>query len=619
MKLARVRLRNFRCYQQETAFNIDDLTLFAGRNDAGKSAIFDALNIFFEEAKIDADDGSITGNKKDIRIICEFDDLPEEIDVDAGYKTNLENEYLLNESGRLEIHKVYNGTLKTPKQSGVYAHAIHPSAKDKDDLLTLTNKLLKDRAKALNVNTDDIDLKINSLIRRRIWESAQDLALSSTEIPLDKEAAGKIWDQLKKSLPSFALFKSDRPSTDQDSEAQDPMKAAIKEALRGQTEQLEEISEYVKKEVQVIAEKTVSKIKEMDPTLASQLTPRFSAPNWAGIFKVSLTGDDDVPVNKRGSGVRRLILLNFFRAKAEQAALDKGLPGVIYAVEEPETSQHPRNQKMLMKAFYELSANPDCQVLLSTHTPTLVRMVPLDCLRYIGVAEDGCRDIFCGAEDTCQLLAKDLGVLADHDVKLFIGVEGINDINFLKGISSILNRNGENVPDLEQLENDGEIIFIPCGGSNLALWASRLAKLNRPEFHLFDRDAIPPEISKNQPVVDEINNREGSEALLTEKKEMENYLHPSAISAVRSDISISFGDFDDVSAVVAQTVHENSDSDKPWNELSDKKRGKKVSRAKQWLNSDAVQSMTPQLLDERDPNGDVRGWFSTISQLMESV
>ena len=57
MRLARVRFRNFRCYQQETAFDIDDLTLFAGRNDAGKSAIFDALNIFFEEAKIDADDG----------------------------------------------------------------------------------------------------------------------------------------------------------------------------------------------------------------------------------------------------------------------------------------------------------------------------------------------------------------------------------------------------------------------------------------------------------------------------------------------------------------------------------------------------------------------------------
>lgn len=617
MRLARVRLRNFRCYKEETTFDLQDLTLFAGRNDAGKSAIFDALNIFFDEAKLDADDGSIGGNKKDIRIICEFDDLPEELVVDADYATNLETEYLLNEAKRLEIHKVYDGSLKASKISGSFAYAFHPTADDVNDLLILTNKQLKDRANALGIETSDVDLKINSLIRRRIWESTPELALGPTEIPLDKEAAGKIWSQLKKSFPSFALFKSDRASTDQDAEAQDPMKAAIKDALKAQEAKLEEITEFVKNEVQTIAEQTVAKIQEMDSTLASQLNPRFSSPNWSSVFKVSLTGDDEVPINKRGSGVRRLILLNFFRAKAQQAAKEKGSQNVIYAVEEPETSQHPRNQKLLMRAFYELSANPDCQVLLSTHTPTLARMVPIDCIRYIGVCNKGCREISCGTEDACQLMAKDLGILADHDVKLFIGVEGINDINFLKGMSQVLKNHGEDVPDLEKLETDGEIIFIPCGGTNLALWVSRLANLNRPEFHLFDRDDPPPAVSKYQHVVNEINRRDNSNALLTKKKEMENYLHPKAISSVRQGLSISFGDFDDVPEIVAQAIHRISESEIGWDGLSEKKRGKKKSRAKQWLNVDAVQAMTPELLDERDPEGDVRGWFFQISQLTE--
>ena len=56
MRLRKVRLRNFRCYKDETSFDISDLTVFAGRNDVGKSTVFDALNIFFEEGKIDADD-----------------------------------------------------------------------------------------------------------------------------------------------------------------------------------------------------------------------------------------------------------------------------------------------------------------------------------------------------------------------------------------------------------------------------------------------------------------------------------------------------------------------------------------------------------------------------------
>ena len=32
--------------------------------------------------------------------------------------------------------------------------------------------------------------------------------------------------------------------------------------------------------------------------------------------------------------------------------------GVIYAIEEPETSQHPNNQKILIKAFEELAEQP---------------------------------------------------------------------------------------------------------------------------------------------------------------------------------------------------------------------------------------------------------------------
>jgi len=193
----------------------------------------------------------------------------------------------------------------------------------------------------------------------------------------------------------------------------------------------------------------------------------------------------------------------------------------------------------------------------------------------------------------------------------------VNDINFLKGISRILLENGENVLDLGQLEDDGKIIFIPCGGTNLAHWASRLANLNRPEFHLFDRDVGSGEVSRNQAVVDEINSRDDCKALLTGKKEMENYLHPSAISTVQPQISVTFGDFDDVPLITACNIHEQSGSDKGWDDLQDTKRKKKISRAKQWLNTSAVQAMTPALLDQQDPSGDVRGWFSIISQFLQ--
>lgn len=51
--------------------------------------------------------------------------------------------------------------------------------------------------------------------------------------------------------------------------------------------------------------------------------------------------------------MRRLILLNYFRAEAErQRESDRS---IIYALEEPETAQHPDWQRMLYSALVELS------------------------------------------------------------------------------------------------------------------------------------------------------------------------------------------------------------------------------------------------------------------------
>lgn len=616
MRLVRIKLRNFRCFRNEISIDFDRFTALIGKNDAGKSSILEALDIFFNESKIDPEDGSCDGNNEDVRIICEFEDLPQSLVVDSDYRTTLENEHLLNEDNHLEIHKLFNCSSSRPKPA-VFARAVHPTADNYDDLLSLKITELRERANNLGADISAIDNRINALLRKAIWDSSDDLALSSTEIPLDKEGAKQIWEQLKKELPVFSLFKSDRPSTDQDEEAQDPMKAAVKEAIRLKEAELNEIAEYVKTRVKTIADETVKKIQEMDPNLASQLNPQFATLTWANVFKISLTGDDQIPINKRGSGVRRLILLNFFRATAEQLAQERESSDIIYAVEEPETCQHPNNQRMLMQAFSELAEQPGCQVMISTHTPTLGRLLPVDSLRYIEVRENNLRIIHSKDDYTYESVAKDLGVLPDHGVKLFIGMEGPNDINFLKNISRKLKQAGEQVPDLYESEEKGHLIFIPEGGSNLLLWTSRLKGLNLPEYHIYDQDAVPPNISQNQQAVDEINQRENCTAVLTTKLEIENYLHPDAIRTARPEVEISFEDFDDVPELVAKAVHEASESNIEWTDVEDKQKKKKISRVKNWLNSDAANAMTPEQLTERDPNGDIRGWLGEINEIIE--
>ncbi|EON3083201.1 AAA family ATPase [Enterococcus faecium] len=79
----------------------------------------------------------------------------------------------------------------------------------------------------------------------------------------------------------------------------------------------------IKKEVQEkaieSAKITLEKLKEMDPTLSNSLMPEFkSEPKFDSLFKLTIRSDMGISINKRGSGVRRLILLNFFRAEAER-------------------------------------------------------------------------------------------------------------------------------------------------------------------------------------------------------------------------------------------------------------------------------------------------------------
>lgn len=121
MKLREIILQNFRGYYNETRIPVDDLTALIGQNDVGKSTILEALDIFFNQSKIESGDKNILHTDEETVIGCVFDELPETI-VLEDVETSLSNEYLLNEDGRLEIHK--NTWQTGSKQSGYmrYTH-----------------------------------------------------------------------------------------------------------------------------------------------------------------------------------------------------------------------------------------------------------------------------------------------------------------------------------------------------------------------------------------------------------------------------------------------------------------------------------------------------------------
>lgn len=399
MKIVSVKMENFRGYKEPTEIKFDDLTVFIGKNDIGKSTILEALDIFFNDGK-----GAIKLDKTDINVeeeasgnhnttisVC-FTNLPPKIVIDSTVETTLENEYMLNEDGQLEVIKEYKngGSFK------VYIKAYHPTNELCSDLLIKKNTELKKIVKS-----EDIDCEnqtVNALLRKAIWENYKDdLQLKTIKIDTTKEDAKKIWEKISGYLPLYSLFQSDRKNSDGDNEVQDPLKEAVKEIITDPQLQttLSEIAEEVKIKLQEVADRTLAKLREMDPTVADSLHPVIPSAEslkWQDVFKnVSISGDGDIPINKRGSGVKRLVLLNFFRAEAERRVHSSGGKGVIYAIEEPETSQHSDNQRMLIEAFKNLAISENVQIILTTHSSYIVKQLNFSNLRLI--KKDGNRRI----------------------------------------------------------------------------------------------------------------------------------------------------------------------------------------------------------------------------------
>ena len=391
MRMYSLTMQNFRGYRKKSSVVFSELTAFVGKNDIGKSTVLEALDIFFNDGKgavkLEKADVNIQEAKDghlDIELSVVFEDLPAQIVIDTASQTTLIDEYLLNEERRLEVIKrFHNGG--SPK---VYIRAQHPNNPMCQDLLLKKNNELKKTAKENGIECDDHSN--NVLLRRAIWQHYQDdLQLQTKEIDVSKEDAKRIWDRLSAYMPIYSLFQADRKNSDGDSEAQDPLQAAVKEIISNSEIQatLSSVAEIVTNKLREVSDRTLSKIKDMDPNVAQSLTPVIPNANelkWAEVFKkVSITGDDDIPINKRGSGIKRLILLNFFRAEAEKQFHEGERTGVIYAIEEPETSQHSANQRVLINALIDLSHTSKTQVIITTHSGTIVKELKFDNIRLI--------------------------------------------------------------------------------------------------------------------------------------------------------------------------------------------------------------------------------------------
>ena len=620
MKLDKIIIEGFRGYRERRVIDVGQLTAFVGKNDVGKSTILEALDAFFND-EVDAQDVCTSVPSKKFTIGCVFSSVPEAINLDATATTTLSNEYLLNADLKLEVYKTWKCTASKADLERIYAVALSPTNGQAQDLLFKKRDELREIVDQLGV---EANRNKNPDMRAAIYAhlGVGNLGLQMREVDLDRpkdkedglEDAKKIWKKLNdRHLPVYTLFKSEQVRGDKELAVRSPLDATLKAALKDLEAALAPVAAQVEAAVRETTDRTLERLRKDYPDVARNLVPEYRAPSWSKAFDLDvLRGEDDVPLNKRGAGVRRLVVLAFFQAEAEKRRRGRadGLstPPIIYAIEEPETSQHPNFQRNIIRAFESLSDSGD-QVILTTHVPGIAALLPTDSVRLVARDAQGHVQVLEPGDDVFDRVTEDLGLMPDRRAQVAIFVEGPNDVEFLLRASKLHRANDDSLIDLEV---DHRVAFVPTGGGNLRHWIDKkyLANLKLIEVHIYDTDDQAAPKYANQ--IAEVNGRGTSDVgFLTDKREMENYIHADAIAgALQCNIVVT--DWCDVPDLVAEQVYIAGGGQTPWALVEEEKKRKKISQAKRRLNTDAASHMNLQQLQAMDAGGVIQQWLTAI-------
>lgn len=604
MILKKLVLHNFRGYKDVEICFDDNFSVIIGKNDVGKSTILEALEIFFnsEQIKIDQSDLYIkhSGDDNVISITCEFFVEEDSFLLDSAVTTKLSDEYLYNSDGLLEIRCESDGGKKTK----YYIRAYYPT-EFSTPLIQLRIADLKkelEKVKDKVENYEQINKTIASEIRKAIYKSLEDIKFEHTLIDLSKEDAKNIYVSIQKQLPIFFLFKADRENKDGDTEVQNPLRVATKNVLKGIEDKLDEVRKIIEEQVTQIGMDTIEKMKELDPDIAGQLRTVVNSKAWDTLFSFELIDDYNIPLNKRGSGVRRLLLLSYLRAEAERQAKENANGNIIYAIEEPETAQHPDYQKKLIESIMDLSENPMHQIIITTHTPEIAKLARVDQLIFIK-KENREPVIVNDQANKLDEIIKSLGIYENMYSKVVICVEGENDINFLKNINRI-----EEFRRIVDISSD-DVALIPMNGGSLKNWIQRdyLKKSNIKEIHLYDSD-----VSEYREIVEKMNRQSDGrrKGFITERYEMENYIPRSLVEQQfdidLSDYSDDWGTKLDIPKLLVGKVGSKMGRDEV----------EKEKRIKMILNGSVMKKCTFDMIREMGNEEEIIKWFDEIKNQM---
>jgi putative ATP-dependent endonuclease of OLD family len=394
MKLASVRLQNFRSYKDQT-IEFNDYTCLVGPNGAGKSCVLTALNIFFRNTascptdvtSLSEEDFHKRNTSEPIRITLTFTDLSAAAQSDLSWYYRNDKLVVFSratwdaETSRAQVQQ-FGARMVMPHFAEFFKNQDGPVSKLKE----IYSKL-REEFKELPAEST----KQKMLDALRTYEEAHDELCDLLDDPNQFYGWSKGVSLLDKYVQWVYVPAVKDASTEQDESNKTALGQILERTVREKVNFKTPIAELKKKleeEYRGLVDAEKDSLNELQSSLQDRLQSWTStgtrlALNWHYDYEKSITinqpsarvniGEDDFmgAIARLGHGMQRSFLVAMLQELAGYGG--ESSPTLILGFEEPELYQHPPQAQHVANLLHSLAGpQHNTQVIVTSHSPFFV-------------------------------------------------------------------------------------------------------------------------------------------------------------------------------------------------------------------------------------------------------
>ncbi|ELK49722.1 ATP-dependent endonuclease of the OLD family- like protein [Haloferax sp. BAB-2207] len=475
MKLSKFEARNFKPIQASGDLSLDDLNIFIGKNDAGKSSYLEAAHLFLDCDKPSLDQFH-KNTENDIEFIGKFKQIPCKLRDALSENHDPDRETFV-------IKRVFEKNGSSTPSADTYING---------------EKVVKG-----TITIDDNELYM-AKSRDYVWEN-----FVPEPVPIFAER--DVSEQTKLKGGTF-LNKLLIPVLKDSGVAESP---EVREQVQELQTTLDEMAEGIDRQLTDHMESHMDDVEDISlipgkVDLGKAITPRIKLKDQ------HLANSIDIA--ERGSGVGSLLLLSMMQTYVDMQVGD----GYCLLFEEPGNFLHPGAERKMLDALRTIAAEGG-QVLVTTHSQVFVDNRDSASL-YVTKRTDG-RTNFRRVNEDAFVAVDEIGArnsdLLQSDFVIY--TEGPSDAKILRTIAK------------HTIDNWGEynISIQYLGGSNIAHCdPTELRKINRNFAIILDSEkkSEGAEVDASAKELQEETEALGKECKILEKRAIENYLSEPGIN-----------------------------------------------------------------------------------------